>query len=66
MTEKPAMTAQEFRVWCLRDAAATIRGDVSVREAVAHLQDIADRLELMYIEDATNAVLGPVASESDQ
>ena len=49
----------EFRVWALRQCASMVRGMDSVREAVAHLETIADGLEVEYIEDATVLLHGP-------
>lgn len=60
----------EFRVWALRTAASMIRTDATVEAAVAHLEDVADRLTCSYIEDATEGrAYGsspiPMDSESD-
>lgn len=49
----------EFRVWALRECAGMIRGMGTVPEAVAHIEHVADGLEVEYIADATVLVSGP-------
>jgi len=46
----------EFRVWAIRQCADMIRGMETVREAVEHLESIADRLDLEYLVDVTEGV----------